>query len=298
MRNLYFFMGLFFSCGFCVACPIPPSLPSNNEMQELYRLADDKGVLLRGVRGDSTIWLYGTVHFNNLENAIPGPRLLHAINTADSVFLEIDSSDPNIKGIIAGELDEGPLLSDENRFVASELALDLCLSPEIVERPAPRVIQTLFQAKLMQFGLSPDFSSDLIVRALALNFRKNVNSLESPIDQYSVILDSRDTSIASAQLQSIRNNKVVKDVNDIVKAWVGGDTYALRALAENNGALDAQMAARNILMTEKIISYIRSYGDKDSFVAVGVFHLVGEQGLVNLLTKAGYEFSGSSASER
>jgi len=50
---------------------------------------------------------------------------------------------------------------------------------------------------------------------------------------------------------------------------------------------DKMLHDRNVLMTEKVISYLET--DKTYFVVVGLAHYLGEDSVINMLKKQGYE---------
>ena len=152
---------------------------------------------------------------------------------------------------------------------------------------------TLASLQLMKAGLSPDHGIDLHFARQAEG-RKKILELESVAYQINLILD-----LPNQEALLMQTLAEFGDYNELVKAlddnWRSGDQTALNELMieqplrdypDTKPVMQALLFDRNYTMTEKITGYLQS---KESyFVVVGAGHLVGDQGIINLLKQAGY----------
>ncbi|MEY4750341.1 MAG: hypothetical protein RIQ60_2555 [Pseudomonadota bacterium] len=77
-------------------CSPLPTPPSRADLLEAVRSATDRGFLWRLEQGGHTSYLYGSVHVGKLAWLFPGPRTQAALNSADTLALELDPTDPAV----------------------------------------------------------------------------------------------------------------------------------------------------------------------------------------------------------
>ena len=70
--------------------------PGTSRERELEP-GDDRGFLWRLQKDGRSSWLYGTLHVARLEWVFPGPLLTRALRQADTIALELDMLDPQIR---------------------------------------------------------------------------------------------------------------------------------------------------------------------------------------------------------
>jgi len=110
-----------------------------------------------------------------------------------------------------------------------------------------------------------------------------VEALETPEDQIRA-LDSVVTVDDLAQ--AIRTRKTLSCAyTGLLAAYAAGDLVALEPMLVIPRTAEAMLWARNRRWVPAIERYL---GDGGAFIAVGLGHLIGEQGVPALLAKAGY----------
>lgn len=97
---------------------------------------------------------------------------------------------------------------------------------------------------------------------------------------------------------AVQNYQLTQDaLQDLTRAYLNRDLGALLALEEKYKPQDARVYAammdrllfqRNVAMAERMRARLK---EGNAFIAVGALHLPGEQGLLQLLTRAGYRVS-------
>ena len=92
------------------------------------------------------------------------------------------------------------------------------------------------------------------------------------------------------ELGTLRN-----DLNELVNAWRRGDENKLSSLLQKEMAgheqfYDVLIYQRNKRWINQLTNLLEN-GDDNYLVAVGALHLVGDNGVVALLRKAGYKVS-------
>ena len=86
-------------------------------------------------------------------------------------------------------------------------------------------------------------------------------------------------------------DKIKDEFNDIVKAWKIGDSQKLDkmlndAMVESPAIYKRLVGDRNHNWLPKIEAFLK--GDKNAIVIVGAAHLVGKEGVVELVKAKGY----------
>ena len=154
---------------------------------------------------------------------------------------------------------------------------------------------TLSVAHVYRMGYVPDYGIDMYFLNKAQG--KTVLQLENYQDQIELFFDMpneelflKDTILQLATME--------EQINDIVHAWKQGDTNALtkqiiidpqKQHPELQLVYDQIYTHRNYKMAAKIEDYLKN---KDIyFVVVGAGHLIGEQGIVSILSKNGYKIT-------
>ena len=77
-------------------CPPQAAVPTPQQLSDAAAHAVDHGFLWRIRRDGHDSFLFGTVHVARFEWMFPGPTVLQAMQSADTVALELDLLDPDI----------------------------------------------------------------------------------------------------------------------------------------------------------------------------------------------------------
>ncbi|MGH8250319.1 MAG: TraB/GumN family protein [Steroidobacteraceae bacterium] len=249
----------------------------------------------------NTVWLFGSVHLLPKGGFTIDGALAEALEDAESVCLEVDSSAlapaQTTSLTLARAVDpEGrdlfELLGDDAaraRETASAAGIDL--EPFAPFEPWFAGLTVSVMA-LQQQGYDVEHGVEKFIEAAAQETGKGGCGLET-LDEQLGMLDSLAPELQrELLLQSIEEAEDVDAViAPLLAAWRAGDETALSARLEDEFGeypelAEALIYARNARWAEQLDEFLT--GDDDVLVVVGALHLVGERGLPALLEKRGY----------
>ncbi|HNB26896.1 MAG TPA: TraB/GumN family protein [Alphaproteobacteria bacterium] len=254
---------------------------------------------------DSTIYLFGTIHLTPPGTTWRTGRIAQAFDESGEVWLEaVDLADPKVAAAMqAVVLKHGfdrahPLsgkLSPEVHERVVEAARDAGLPPAALETMRPWLAAlALSMGPLIKDGHDAKKGVDLVLEADARQSRKVVKGFETA-EQQVMFFANLSPEVERAFLeQTVRGAKSLRECfEQLADAWEHGDVEALDKLI--NGSIrtetpelyDTLIARRNAAWSDKIAGMMQGSGT--IFIAVGVGHLVGEQGLPALLAARGFE---------
>lgn len=265
---------------------------------------ENKGFLWKVSDSNSTVYLLGSVHFANSNYYPMSGAIEAAFAEADTVAVEVDmtSIDPIKTQQMMQEMgsyQDGRTLQDELspetwRKLEDYLAQQGIPAHLVISQKPGMLIMTLTSMELMKLGMSPQFGIDLHFLSRAKG-NKRVVELETLEQQMELLLDMDDGDVAMNQtLEEFPSFPELS--NQLFNAWQSGDTSIMQKLLideplqkypESKEYFDKMFTDRNRTMTEKIRNYLG--GTNTYFVIVGAGHLIGDQGIVNLLEGKGYK---------
>ena len=266
--------------------------------------SDDNHHTLWTVKGNhSTVYLLGSVHaLKAPDNDLP-PDALRAYASAKALVMEVNPNDINASALLGSMLElqtlpagmtlAGALGPDAyNKFIAH--AKPLGLDPALVTHFQPWfAVQLLVQLELAKLGFDPNDGVDLQLAKRAQADQKTIIGLETIEEELGIfghlsLEEQRHYVLYS--LADLDNAASVLDA--VVSAWRRGDTKVLEQLLGEGleafpGLYRQLITDRNRKWLPTIIGLIKD--DHDYLVVVGALHLVGKDGLVELLQRQGYE---------
>src|SRR5215470_1281587 len=254
----------------------------------------------------NTVYLFGTVHVGARKLYPLSNVVEHAYAASRSLALEADPTDP--AAVLAAS--ERSTYAPPDRLanhISPQLMIELRkalptigLPVEYAEAMRPELLaMTLAMLEVGRLGYDPNLGLDIHLARRAKQDGKRIIELESIAGQLA-LLASFSPQLQEAMLRSavedVMSGSLSADVRDLVAAWRTGDDKLLWELVnkemEELPAPQAQELreqlydSRNREMTEKIVLMLA--GNEPTFVAVGVGHLLGSAGIVELLRKKGY----------
>jgi uncharacterized protein len=151
-------------------------------------------------------------------------------------------------------------------------------------------------AELAQLGVDFARGLDVVFLREAKHARMKVVEVEGGATQCGVLANASAAETKAAMtrfLESVRQNKMEKRLNEMLTAYRAGDGAALsRLVAEDFGATTEGASARRRIfddrhppMAEKIDGYFKQ--PENHFVVVGVGHMFGDNNLLEALAKRG-----------
>ena len=183
-----------------------------------------------------------------------------------------------------------------NRFKALETALSgYGISSEFINRMRPWAAMMTLSTPPPDTGFFMDLSLSLRASGSGLS----VVGLESLEQQLSFLQNMPMSMQLSLLDQAIAEYTQVSKVHDeMVSAYLENDLIKLQALSdeqlqavgqkESEYFTESGIRLRNHRMAESLLPHLQ---DNKVFVAVGALHLPGEEGLLNLLRRQGFELS-------
>ena len=268
---------------------------------------DRRGFLWEVRKGKQVAWLMGTIHVGRPEfYPLPASRLAQ-LKRADAIVLEADVSDGS-RAIAATQkyavYPEGapgletrltPELRQRVESVLSRNQLDL--APMMRMKPWMLAnVLALFEAA--QAGYVPGLSVEAYLLRVAKTDSKPILEFEGIEQQFELFEKApwaTQISFLEEALKAVETRGARRELNRIVQAWETADRLSLeRLLAEMRAqpsagsrfTVDTILLGRHPQMVRKIETMMA--GGKSYVFAVGALHLVGPQGLVELLRARGY----------
>ncbi len=171
----------------------------------------------------------------------------------------------------------------------------LGLPIELVAKQKPWFLAlTLSAMELMHLGFNPDSGIDVHFLSKAQG-KKEIRELESVDYQINLLTGFSDKEQEMFLYATLKDINMMRDYMDVLlEAWRNGDAEGIQSMLEKSRGSDAAMTsiaekmlyARNRNMTAKIEKFLST--EKTYFVVVGAGHLVGKDGIVDMLKTRGY----------
>ena len=253
---------------------------------------------VRAPSGSATVYLLGSVHL------LPEASTLPAV--VDSAFAKagvvafetsLDSLQMRAPELLArAQYQNGATLrsslSPAGAAKADSLLKTYGISVDRVNQFKPWFVYLVMtQLVLSKANFKADYGVDMQLNARAKQANKTIVGLEavdfqlglfdsiSPADQERMLIDSDPPESSVKQLQVIRD------------AWAAGDAARLDSLINSEASytptsLATLVTNRNKSWIPKIEQMLK--GKSDALVVVGAAHLVGKEGVVELLKAKGY----------
>ncbi len=254
-------------------------------------------------KNGNTSYLFGSIHMGSEDMYPLSQEVKKAYSSTDNLVVEIDLKPGD-------EIKIAPLVQQYGLNLT--VPLEQRLSPEGLvifkkacqEKSLPCAQFAPYKAWLLsvqlsvmamqQLGYKEDLGIDKHFLSQAHKANKNIISLESAELQFKMLggFDQQQQELMLIQSLQASND----DLKALFTAWKSGDDEAMLAMfhkdLEKPGAMDmfkAMFDNRNINMANQISQYIAA--KKTLFVVVGAGHIVGENGIVDLLRKEGFKLT-------
>lgn len=265
------------------------------------------------------MWLFGTIHVGDFRTTQLPEKIKEAFSGADALAVEFDidafyeqmEADQNL----AMQVYQMYMYTDgtktKDHFSDLETYDYAVKTMKAIGAIGPYTMQmkasywgTEIESFYMQWarGLSEGYGVDLRLLHMARNQQKKILDIESATEQLSMLMGFSDglQELLLAETLSSDATAYGKDIRELYEMWCEGDEAKLIAYLNDSDISDmtpeelvlyeeyvkAMETDRNAKMFEVAKGYLES-GDV-VFYAVGLAHLLAEDGLVNTLRDAGY----------
>lgn len=251
---------------------------------------------------DSTLYLFGTIHFLKPDAEWRTAQVQSALEASDRLVLEV--ANPEDQAAVGpliqqfGLSPDRPLSSllepDElRRFTSAATAMGRDAEQMDVMRPWLAGV-VLSSAKLSRAGYDPGSGVDVIFRAEANAAGKPILGLETPEDQVRMLSGFPEAGQVAFLNNTIRDfDAAPVELDRLAEAWAAGDTNAIDALtlqpmrAQSEQLYQTLIVERNRRWAQEVRGLLDGTGT--TFVAVGALHLSGQDGVPEILRASGVE---------
>lgn len=253
--------------------------------------------------GDSTMYLFGTLHIRRPGEPWGGARAQAGLAEAEEVWTELEISPESDArgqalalqyGIAPADQPLSGLLAAPDYARLTALAERLGLPAPMLDRMRPWFAAiTLEVLPMVQAGYDPAEGADRLIDAFGDANGKRMRALETA-EQQIAMLAGFSEAVQREMLQEAMESaeEGVAEIDAMALAWQSGDLDTLEALVvdemreEYPDFYRVLLADRNAAWTEVLVAELEGAGV--DFVAVGAGHMLGEDGLVARLRARGY----------
>lgn len=265
--------------------------------------AQEKTFLWKAQGNNNTVYILGSIHLLKRESAALKPVVLEVFSKSKRLVFEIDllNEGPTKfqqlllqKGVnLDGKL-LAQQLSPETYELAAQRASELGIDLKVLAPFKPWVVAlTMVVMQLRKLGYDPSFGIDHQLAQRAKQAKKPVVGLETAEFQMDIF---NHLTLAQQEMflrQSLLEMELLANaVEDMVRAWNSGDLDlgeklfldSIRAFPELK---EQVLDRRNRRWLPQIERFLKQ--DDDILVVVGTAHVVGKQGVIELLKGRGYK---------
>ena len=275
-----------------LCCTVLPALADSHPL--MYKVTDKDG---------HSIYLLGTMHVISRET-LPIAHLDEVLGQVDRVVFEMSEAD--MQKLTSGNVSDAEAsqagltmqvedngLSDETiGLVAGFLsgAYGQPVDPMMLKQLSLPVLAQMLQAQFMALA-GYDASGhgvDIEVFKKAKELGLKIEGVETMEDQMGALnAESADAAVVEKQIVEMLNNpgQIKEQMDAMIHAYNTGDKAALVQLFSAEGARSGADAGRNARFLETAQKALKDGGR--TLIAIGVYHIIAEDGLVNTLTQAG-----------
>ncbi len=253
----------------------------------------------------NTVYLLGTMHLRQADQSLPA-NVQRVYQDSQKLWLEVDmqSLDPlamQLAVVERGMLPAGEtldsLLDAGTRKQLAATAARMGTSPELFAPMRPWLAAlTLEMSQYLQQGLSPTSGVDLQLGEQASRDGKPIHGLETleyQLDLFAALSPQAELGFLKQTLQELNESR--DEVVQLESAWLAGNDSAMEGYLDDamqqDAALYTQLTTRRNQHWMTELKAALDTGNDNVLVAVGAMHLVGKNGLVALLKRAGYRVS-------
>jgi hypothetical protein len=249
---------------------------------------------------DSTIYLLGTVHLLRSDTAWQTPKIKSAVSESTELWLEVANVDASVTNLLAkyGMDPKKPLsrrLNPEQHERLLKMAESYSFPANLLEPMKPWYAgMTLMMLPLFKAGYKPNAGVETLLIAQASAEGDKIAGLEKVEDQLKMLDGLPEADQISYLMETLdKIDEGMAEFEGLVRAWSEGNTDQLADKFVGEMKRDApslyqgMIVARNRRWTKQISAILKRSGVQ--FVAVGAGHLVGPEGVPELLRKQGLQ---------
>jgi uncharacterized protein YbaP (TraB family) len=251
----------------------------------------------------NTVYVLGSIHYLKKDVYPLDESIEKAFDQSDVLVVEANIGDvkkADIQKLLGSafypENDtlEKHISQETLELLKKELG-NLGLPLEAVSKQKPWFLaMTLASLEILKLGFDPNYGIDKYFLSKAAGTKKilELESLDYQINLFSKFSGKEQELLLLLTLQDIR--VLEQELDKLVKAWASGDDKGLESIIRRSVGEDKRLVPiyeklideRNRSMVSKIEGYLKT--KKTYLVIVGAGHLVGRQGIIELLKGKGF----------
>jgi len=262
-----------------------------------YKITNEANFFWKVKHNKATVFLFGSIHVAKNDMYPLSNKVTDAFESSDALVVELDINNVNPMLMLQKAMyqDEKTLESELTKETYQKLEALLLLHkvPKMAyyKMKPWMAMMTVLMLEMNQSGFDKSLGIDNFFLDKAKE-KKQILELETADEQ----LDLFDKELASLQNEFIDYSLMdqslwLQQIDTLVHFWKTGNTkgmekFVLEPIAEHPEfakIVDKLYTQRNIKMANKIETYLNT--DKTYFVVVGAAHLIGDEGIIELLRK-------------
>lgn len=262
--------------------------------------------------GNNVLWLFGSIHLADA-NTYPLPdEVMAAYKSCEALAVECDIIDTDMnaaKILKMATYSDGSTIQDhisEDVYLdAKKILTDVYGSVNVskLDQYKPYMWYSFIEdIYLSKSRLNSEYGIDAYFIKKCKSDKKELIEIESVEFQINLLIGFSDDiqELMLSEIVKAGQEGYIADIEESYEAWASGDLEAVEAVLYDDlsgytekeiKAIEAYNKAmvtdRNLNMAEKAKQYLAQ--GKNVFYVVGLGHMVGEQGIVQLLIDAGYK---------
>ena len=239
-------------------------------------------------------YLFGTIHMLCQDDYIWTDAMKKSLAECKQVCFELDMDDPSVlMGAAAGMMstDEKKLedyFTPEqwtrlSRFMKDSAGADL----NQMQMMKPMVLESILASKTVACDFPVSYEANIM--ELAQKAKKNIVGLEAVEEQVAVFNSLPDDTVVASLMQmtdSFRESKA--EYAKMIAAYKAQDLPGLYQQVKDSKELGDNLGTFLDDRNKKWIPRMAKMMTQPTFFAVGAGHLWGQEGVINLLRKAGF----------
>jgi uncharacterized protein YbaP (TraB family) len=253
----------------------------------------------------NTVYLLGSVHvLHAQDHALPSVTEAAYVD-AEVLVEELDpfvaQSDMSGQDVLALQfLPQGQalaaLIGAELNQKLAVVAKSLGLDPDYIDRMQPWYVATLISSmRQMRAGFTPEDGVDYQIAVRARRDEKPIVGLETAAEQLGFFAAMSMEEQRNFLRQALEDTGDQQELRELTEAWRRGDLVALEAelsqgLQDLPELFDKIVVQRNRNWLARIEQMLADPA-QDYLIVTGALHMVGQQGLVEMLRERGYRIT-------
>lgn len=264
--------------------------------------AQEKSLLWEVSEAGKSLFLLGSIHYLRPENYPLNRAILDAFDASKQLVLEIDLNNTPAGAAQRLTLEKAMYrdgsslaenVSEETYQLTARRAAELGIDMQVVRPMKPWFVAlTMVAVKLQRMGLNPRLGVDHHLAERAKRDGKptrGLETLEFQLGMFDRLSKREQESMLRETADEVE--RLDQKIDDIVKAWLKGDRDRLEGLLlagkRDYPELHQKIVVeRNQRWLEEITKLLRQ--GSGAMVVVGAAHLVGREGVVEMLKARGF----------